>query len=131
MADAGLGRAADATPGLRAQLLGLTDTWRAMMETRLGIFAIEARRAGTALALSFACAVVAACVLAATWLLGSIGAIWWAVERGGTAPAIAIGCALVVNLALVAIFACAARAAVRRIDFTHTRRALDAPAPRR
>ncbi len=130
MADAGIGRASDATPGLRSQLLGLTDTWRAMMETRLGIFAIEARRAGAALALSFACAVVAACVLAATWLFGSIGAVWWAVERGA-APAVAIGCALVANLALVVVFACAARAAVRRIDFTHTRRALRAPAPRR
>ncbi|HMM76276.1 MAG TPA: hypothetical protein PJ986_11250 [Gammaproteobacteria bacterium] len=119
-----------AAPGLRAQLLGLTDTWRAMTEARLGIFVIEARRAAAALAQTFVCAVLAACVLAATWLLALVGAMWWAVDRGAT-PALAIGCALIVNLVLIAAAALGARAAMRRVDFIHTRRALRAPEPRR
>lgn len=127
MPDAG---GAGAAPGLRAQLLGLTDTWRAMTETRLGIFVIEARRSAAALVQTVVCAVLAACVLAATWLLALIGVVWWAVDRG-TAPALAIGGALLVNLALIAVAALLARAAMRRVDFKHTRRALRMPEPPR
>ncbi len=120
---------AGAVPGLRAQLLGLTDTWRAMTEARLGIFVIEARRAALALTRTFVCAVLAACMLAATWCLLLVGAVWWAIDRGAT-PALAIGGAVLVNLVLIAVAALAARAALRGIDFDHTRRALRAPETR-
>lgn len=120
------GGPAGAVSGLRAQLLGLTDTWRAMTEARLGIFVIETRRAALALTRTFVWAVFAACALAATWWLLVVAVVWWAVDRGAT-PALAIGAALLANLILIVIAALAARAALRGVDFAHTRRALRAP----
>ncbi|MCC7120251.1 MAG: hypothetical protein IT493_01735 [Gammaproteobacteria bacterium] len=126
MPDVGFGSAGCPPSGLRAQLHGLTDTWRAMTEARLGIFAIEARRSVSALVRTVVCAALAACVLIASWLLAVAGAVWWAVERGAS-PGIAIIVALVVNLALAFVAIYGARTAMKRIDFAHTQRALRAP----
>lgn len=126
MAAAGSGAAGGEPAPLRERLQALTDTWRALTETRLGIFAIEARRAGRSLAGLIACAVAAACVAAATWLMLCIAGLWWAIDRG-TEPAVAVGVAIVANVLFVVVLALIGRACTRHIRFEHTRRALGAP----
>lgn len=130
MHEAGHGTAADASAvPLGARLQALTDTWRALTETRLGIFAIEARRAGRSVALMLACAIGAACVAAGTWWMLCIAAVWWAVERGAE-PGIAVACALLANVVFIFVLALLAKRYGTRIRFDHTRRALRAPEDR-
>ncbi len=126
MSAAAPGESDDAQFSVRSQLRALADTWRALADVRLGIFAVETRRAGTAFATVLACAVAAACVLAASWVLVVGYALWWAIARG-TEPVVAVGGALLVNVVVAMLLVSTARSASHRIGFAHTRQALQGP----
>ena len=69
MSEAHGNEAEGAAPGLRQQARALLDTWRDMADARMGIAALEVRRAGEALSLMLVLSTLAASVVSALWLL--------------------------------------------------------------
>ena len=108
---------------LRAQFEALAETWRELAATRVDMLVVELRHAAHGLVSMLAFAIAGACVLAATWLLANVCALWWAITGGADAGA-AMAIALLVNLALVAFIALRVRTLSARLRFDHGRRAL-------
>ena len=128
MSEAHGNEAEGAAPGLRQQARALLDTWRDMADARMGIAALEVRRAGEALSLMLVLSTLAASVVSALWLLLVMLGVWGLTTLGWRVPT-AIGIAVATNLALVTVLALRIRALARRLTFEHTRRALDRRQP--
>jgi uncharacterized membrane protein YqjE len=113
-------------PGLLEQARRLWDATRGVAHDQVRLLALEAKQAGTRLALMLGLAVMAVALLATAWL-GLVALVVLLLIEAGASPVVAVLVAVAANLAGAVTCGLALRSHARETPFAATLRSLRRP----